>query len=77
MPEGGLTSASSLRYLPDKTAGRNNLNEEESNAVLDDSGLDLEEPVSGGTILLILSVNPEWIRVRVDGRIRYEYAVVI
>ena len=42
MPEGGLTSASSLRYLPDKTAGRNNLNKSESNAVLDDSGLDLD-----------------------------------
>ena len=27
MPEGGLTSASSLRYLPDKTADRNNLSE--------------------------------------------------
>ena len=56
-----MTSASSLRYLPDKTAGRNNLNEYESNGVLDDSGLDLEEPVSGGTIVLILSesgVNP-------------------
>ena len=61
MPEGGLTSASSLRYLPDKTAGRSNLNEWESNAVLDDSGLDLDEPVPGGTILSILSesgVNP-------------------
>ena len=55
MPEGGLTSASSLRYLPDKTAGRNNLNEWESNAVLDDSVLDLDEPVPGGTILSILS----------------------
>ena len=37
MPEGNLTSVSSSRYLPDKTAGRNNLNEWESNAVLDDS----------------------------------------
>ena len=55
MPEGGLTSASSLRCLPDKTAGRNNLNEQESNAVLDDSGLDLDEPVPGGTILSIRS----------------------
>ena len=50
MPEGGLTSASSLRCLPHKTAGRNNLDEQESNAVLDDSGLDLDEPVPGGTI---------------------------
>ena len=48
MPEGGLTSAMSFRCLPDKTAGRNNSNEQESNAVLDDSGLDLDEPVSGG-----------------------------
>ena len=55
MPEGNLTSASSSRYLPDKTAGRNNLNKEESNAVLDDSVLDLDEPVTGGTILSILS----------------------
>ena len=55
MPEGGLTSASSLHYLPDKTAGRNNLNEYESNAVLDDSGSDLDEPIPGGTILSILS----------------------
>ena len=55
MPEGDLTSASSSRYLPDKTAGRNNLNEQESNAVLDDSGLDLDEPVPDGTILSILS----------------------
>ena len=61
MPEGDLTSASSSRYLPDKTAGRNNLNEQESNAILNDSGLDLGEPVSGGTILSILrdsGVNP-------------------
>ena len=61
MPEGGLTSASSLRYLPDKTAGRNNLNEQESIAVLKVSGLNLDEPVRGGTILSILSesgVNP-------------------
>ena len=61
MPEGGLISAGSLRYLPDKTAGRNNLKEQESNAVLDDSGLDLDEPVPGGTILSILGesgVNP-------------------
>ena len=61
MPEGDLTSASSSRYLPDKTAGRNNLNEQESNAVLDDSGLDLDEPVPDGTILSILiesGVNP-------------------
>ena len=56
-----LTSASSLRYLQDKTTGRNNLNEKESNAVLDDSWLDLDKPVPGGTILPILSesgVNP-------------------
>ena len=61
MPEGDLTSASSSRCLPDKTAGRSNLNEQESNAVLDDSGLDLDEPVPDGTILSILSefgVNP-------------------
>ena len=61
MPEGDLTSASSSRYLPDKTTGRNNLNDQESNAVLDDSGLDLDEPAPGGTILSILSesgVNP-------------------
>ena len=61
MPEGNLTSGSSSRYLPDKTASKNNLNEQESNAVLDDSGLDLDEPVPGGTILSILSesaVNP-------------------
>ena len=51
MPEGNLTSASSSRYLPDKTAGRNNLNEKESNAVLDDSGLDQDEPVPGGANL--------------------------
>ena len=50
MPEGALTSASSLRRLPHKAASRNNLDEQESNAVLDDSGLDLDEPVSGGTI---------------------------
>ena len=55
MPKGGLTSASSLRYLPYKTADRNNLNESESNAVFDDSGLDLDEPVPGGTVLSILS----------------------
>ena len=55
MPEKGLTSASSLRCLPDKTAERSNLNEQESSAVLDDSGLDLDEPVPGGTILSILS----------------------
>ena len=42
MPEGGLTSANSLRCLPHKTAGRNNL-EQESNAVLDYSGLDLKK----------------------------------
>ena len=30
------------------STGRNNSNEQESNAVLDDSGLDLDEPVSGG-----------------------------
>ena len=61
MPEGGLTSASSLRCLPHKTAGRNNLDEQESNTVLDDYGLDLDEPVPGGTIWSILSesgVNP-------------------
>ena len=61
MPEGNLTSASSSRYLPDKTPGRNKLNEQESNAILDDSGFDLDEPVPGGTILSILSesgVNP-------------------
>ena len=50
MPEGCLTSASSLRCLPDKTAGRNNVNEQESTAILDDSGLDLDEPVPAGTI---------------------------
>ena len=55
MPEGGLTSASSLRCLPHKTAGRNNLDAQESNAVLDDSGLDLDEPVPGGTIWSNLS----------------------
>ena len=54
MPEGALTSASSLRRLPLKAASRNNL-DEESNAVLDDSGLDLDEPVPGGTIWSILS----------------------
>ena len=61
MQEGGLTSASSLRCLPYKTAGRNNLDEQESNAVLDDSGLDLDEPVPSETISTILSesgVNP-------------------
>ena len=58
MPEGGLTSASFLRYLLDKTAGRNNLNEWESNAVFDDSGLDLDEPVPGGQFCQS-SVNPE------------------
>ena len=61
MPEGGLTSASSLRCLPHKTAGRSNLDEQESNAVLDDSGLDLDEVVPVGTIRSILSesrVNP-------------------
>ena len=52
MPESGLTSASCLRCLPDKTAGRNNLNEQESNAIPDDSGLDLDEPVPGGTIFV-------------------------
>ena len=45
MPEGGLRSASSSRCLPHKTAGRNNLDEQENNAVLDDSGLDLDDPV--------------------------------
>ena len=55
MPEGGLTSASSLRCLPHKTAGRNNLDAQESNAVLDDSGLNLDEPVPGGTIWSNLS----------------------
>ena len=55
MPEGGLTYASTLRCLPHKTAGKNTLDEHESNAVLDDSGLDLEEPVTGGTIWSILS----------------------
>ena len=55
MPEGGLTCASSLRCLPHKTASKNTLDEHESNAVLDDSGLDLEEPVTGGTIWSILS----------------------
>ena len=55
MPEGDLTSASSSRYIPDKTAGRNSLNEQESNAILDNSGLDLDEPVPGGTILSILN----------------------
>ena len=51
MPEGGLTSASSSHCLPDKTAGRDSyLNEQESNAVLGDSGSDLDEPVPGGTI---------------------------
>ena len=59
MPEGGLTSASSLRCLPHKTAGRNHLDEQESNAVLDDSGLDLDEPVPGGTIWSILSKSGE------------------
>ena len=61
MPEGGLTFAYSLRCLPHKTAGRNNLDEQESNAVLDDSELDLDEPVPSGTIWSILSepgVNP-------------------
>ena len=61
MPEGGKTFESFIRYLPGKTAGRNNLNESERNAVLDDPGLDLDEPVPGGTILSILSesgVNP-------------------
>jgi len=51
MPEGGLTSASSLCCLPHKMASRNNLAEQESNAVLD-------EQVPGGTIIL---VNPQWI----------------
>ena len=55
MPEGALTSASSLRCLPHKAASRNNLDEQESNAVLDDSGLDLDELVPGGTIWSILS----------------------
>ena len=55
MPEGGLRSANSLRCLPHKTASRNNLDEQESNAVLDDSGLDLDEPVPGGTIWSIFS----------------------
>ncbi|XP_068757489.1 putative nuclease HARBI1 [Montipora capricornis] len=46
MPEGGLTSASSSHCLPDKTAGRDSyLNEQERNAVLGDSGSDLDEPV--------------------------------
>ena len=49
MPEGGLTSANSLRCLPHKMDSRNNLDEQESNAVLD-------EPVPGGTIILI---NPQ------------------
>ena len=43
MSEGGLTSASSLPYLPDKTAGSNNLNESESNAALDDGRKVFEE----------------------------------
>ena len=47
MPEGGLTSASSLRCLTDKTGGRNNFNEQESNAVHEHSRLDLDEPVPG------------------------------
>ena len=55
MPEGGLTSANSLRCLLHKAAGRNNLDEQEDNAVLDDSGLDLDEPVPGGTVWSILS----------------------
>ena len=41
--------------------GRNNLDEQESNAVLDVSGLDLDEPVPGGTVWSIRSesgVNP-------------------
>ena len=61
MPEDSLTSASSLRCLLHKKAGRNNLDEQESNTVLDDSGLDLDEPVPFGTIWSILSesgVNP-------------------
>ena len=54
MPEGGLTSASSSHCLPDKTAGRDSyLNEQERDAVLGDSGSDLDEPVPGGTILSI------------------------
>ena len=61
MPEGGLTSASSLRCLPHKTTGRTNLDEQESNAVLDDSGLDLDEPVPARTILSILSES-EYVR---------------
>ena len=50
MPQSGLTSASSLHCLLDKMAGRNNLNEQESNAVLEDSWLDPDSPVPGELI---------------------------
>ena len=55
MPEGGLTSASFLRYLLDKTAGRNNLNEWESNAVF------LGETWTN-QCLVDNFVSPQWIR---------------
>ena len=61
MQEGGWTSASSWRCLRHKTGGRNNLDEQESNAVLDDSGVDLDEPAPDGTISRWIRSESEYV----------------